>query len=267
MTFVAFKSPFRVEHHPELPSTNDRALERAREDAPSRSWWAVVADRQTAGRGRRGHRWSSPPGGLYVSFLTWPALAPSDAPLLPLLCGCAVHQVASGATPVPLGLKWPNDLWVAESGPRWGRKLGGILVESVSSAQSLGPVVFGIGLNLRPAVHGGTDGGQAISLEALQGPCDGSPSRPGPGERDAWVERLGLELANGLDRAARQGLGFVTEDFQARAFGVGHAARFVPSQGEPVKGVYEGVIETGAVALRTASGQVFRSDGSLEFLP
>jgi BirA family biotin operon repressor/biotin-[acetyl-CoA-carboxylase] ligase len=92
----------------------------------------VIADGQTAGRGRRGHTWFSPPGsGLYVSIVLTPARARVDREratmLLPLAAGVALAEAVDATTALRIDLKWPNDLLVAR------RKLGGILAEAVSA--------------------------------------------------------------------------------------------------------------------------------------
>ncbi len=127
---------WRVHAHASLGSTNDEAARLRDAGAPART--AVVADRQTAGRGRSG-AWPSPPGGLYVSLLV--AAHPDDLPgpltaALALACAEAVEQVAPG---VVCAVKWPNDLWVGR------RKLAGLLLESVGASRV---VVAGVGLNL-----------------------------------------------------------------------------------------------------------------------
>jgi BirA family biotin operon repressor/biotin-[acetyl-CoA-carboxylase] ligase len=104
----------------------------------------VIADEQTAGRGRRGHTWFSPPGsGLYVSVVLTPALSVDRAratTLLTLAAGVALAEGIAQATGLRVDLKWPNDLQVSR------RKLGGILAESCG--ERLEAVVVGYGLNV-----------------------------------------------------------------------------------------------------------------------
>src|SRR6185295_3892606 len=116
-------------YFPSTGSTNDIALARnAKASAERPEGLVVVADRQTAGRGRRGHTWFSPPGaGLYVSVVLAPATARVDpmraTMLLTLAAGVAIAEGVEAAAGVAADLKWPNDLLVG------GRKLGGILAE------------------------------------------------------------------------------------------------------------------------------------------
>ena len=102
----------------------------------------LVAERQTAGRGRAGRSWLSVPGGVLTFSLAW-KLPQSGAQLmgLPLVIGLAVAETLK-ALAVPVGLKWPNDIW------RDGKKMGGILVESAPAAGGGTWIVGGIGLNL-----------------------------------------------------------------------------------------------------------------------
>jgi BirA family biotin operon repressor/biotin-[acetyl-CoA-carboxylase] ligase len=129
--------PAEVEHHARLSSTSDRLKELARGGAPQ--WTVVVADEQTAGRGRQGRVWASPRGGLYLSVLLRPALA--QAPLIPLAAGVAVAE-ALGEVGERAELKWPNDVLVN------GRKVAGILAEASSSGSTIDWVVLGVGVNL-----------------------------------------------------------------------------------------------------------------------
>lgn len=127
----------RVEAHDVVASTNDRARELA--ESGAEPFTVVIADAQTAGRGRSGQRWhSAPRSGLWISAL----LPGPDAPPahLPLLVGIAAARAAETAAPRIglIGLKWPNDLVLR------GRKVGGILCERHPSG-----VVAGIGLNVR----------------------------------------------------------------------------------------------------------------------
>jgi BirA family biotin operon repressor/biotin-[acetyl-CoA-carboxylase] ligase len=126
----------------EVGSTNDRVMAAGREGAPE--GLAVIADRQTAGRGRLGRPWASPAGvGLYTSILLRPNLLASQVSLLSLVTGLAVAEaIESVAGAVPL-LKWPNDLLVD------GRKVAGILTETASIESRVSYVGVGIGINVR----------------------------------------------------------------------------------------------------------------------
>jgi BirA family biotin operon repressor/biotin-[acetyl-CoA-carboxylase] ligase len=131
----------RMEAHDVLGSTNDRLKELAAEGAGPYS--VVVADEQTAGRGRSGGVWHSPPGaGLWISvLLPFNGVVPAH---LPLVVGLAAARAAERACPgAAVGIKWPNDLQLR------GRKLGGILCE-----HGRGAVVAGVGLNVRLSDEG-----------------------------------------------------------------------------------------------------------------
>lgn len=136
-----------------LDSTNTRLLERAR--AGAHAPCLLVAEQQTRGRGRLGRGWASNALDSLTFSLALP-LAPADWSGLSLAVGLALAEaldpVAAGAAP-RIGLKWPNDLWLID-GPGAGRKLGGVLIETVSvGAQRW--CVIGVGLNVRPvAVEG-----------------------------------------------------------------------------------------------------------------
>jgi len=131
----------RVEHYLTLPSTNDRATQAATENA-ARLPLLVVADEQTAGRGRGTNRWWTGRGSLAFSLLVdaqWLEVTrPSQSPLISLAAAVAVVEtVAPWLSSVPLGICWPNDVWAG------GGKLAGILVEALSN----GLCVVGIGIN------------------------------------------------------------------------------------------------------------------------
>ncbi len=136
----------RRELYEELPSTQDRAIALARDGAEEGS--AVVARRQSRGRGRGDRTWASPPGGLYLSVVVRPA--PAGA-LLPLAIGAELAEALSTSYGVRLRLKWPNDLLFVDRAGR-PRKLAGILVDLVPAADGTAAAVAGIGVNvLRPS--------------------------------------------------------------------------------------------------------------------
>ena len=129
-----------VEVHAALPSTNDRALALAAENPSLPA--VVLADRQTAGRGRGSHRWAAPAGCLTVTLLC-EAPAADPAPLAPLT-GLVVAELAATLTPHAVAVKWPNDVLLrASPGEPWG-KLAGVLCE----VPRAGVVAVGVGLNV-----------------------------------------------------------------------------------------------------------------------
>jgi BirA family biotin operon repressor/biotin-[acetyl-CoA-carboxylase] ligase len=124
-----------------LRSTNAQALELARQGEAGPLW--VTAHQQTAGRGRRGNAWVSPPGNLYATLLLVDPSAAERAAELSFVAALAVHDAmidCDGALASRLELKWPNDVLFD------GAKLAGILIESESIAARLA-VAIGIGVN------------------------------------------------------------------------------------------------------------------------
>lgn len=129
----------------EATSTNALVAEGAR--AGASAGLVIVAEHQTAGRGRLDRSWETPAhAALTFSFLVRPtSLPPARWPWLPLLAGYAVHQALRGVAPTRL--KWPNDVLIANSSTGHSRKLAGILVELVDTPAGQAAVV-GIGLNV-----------------------------------------------------------------------------------------------------------------------
>jgi BirA family biotin operon repressor/biotin-[acetyl-CoA-carboxylase] ligase len=129
----------RHEHHESLPSTNDRAL--AWTDAPHGA--LVTADAQSHGRGRHGRSWHSPAGAnLYASIVLRPTPQQARRPGLALAVGVGLHAGLS-RTVAGLGLRWPNDVVVAQ------RKLAGILCEARWQGEAA-HVVVGFGIDVLP---------------------------------------------------------------------------------------------------------------------
>lgn len=160
---------FTVEVLPQVDSTNSELMRRAR--AGDMAPVLLVAEQQTAGRGRLGRGWASDAGASLTFSLGLP-LAPRDWSGLSLAVGVSLAESLHPA----IQLKWPNDLWLH------GRKLAGILIETASAGASVERfAVVGVGLNIgpRPAeglatapawlqeLHPGMDGPQALGAVAL----------------------------------------------------------------------------------------------------
>jgi len=123
----------------------------------------VIADAQTAGRGRRGRTWESPPGaGLYLS-LVWGQAVMATLPLLTLAAGIGVREGIAAATGLAPEVKWPNDLMVGR------RKLAGLLAEGVALGSPEQSVIVGVGVNLMPAAYPPEVAARATSLEGELG--------------------------------------------------------------------------------------------------
>lgn len=143
-----------------IGSTNDAATELSL--AGAREGVSVLADQQTAGRGRRGRSWSSPPGaGLYLSVVFRGAELTAVPGLVTLGAGVAAAAAVQRATGMPVALKWPNDLVIGDA---W-KKLGGILCE----AQGREALIVGIGINVTSSSHPPDVAARATSIESELG--------------------------------------------------------------------------------------------------
>ena len=131
----------RIEYREEVESTNTEALQLAQQDAPEGT--VVIAEAQSAGRGRLTRSWESPPSmNLYLSVILRPDVPAQSASLIPLAVGVAVADVISQYCPGQVRLKWPNDVLVG------GKKICGILAEMRTKADRVAFVIAGIGVNI-----------------------------------------------------------------------------------------------------------------------
>jgi BirA family biotin operon repressor/biotin-[acetyl-CoA-carboxylase] ligase len=130
-----------IVHYFRTDSTNAVALRLAADGAEHGT--VVVAEEQTAGRGRLGRTWFSEKStGIYTSIILRPPLAPAAAPVLTLMAGLAAQRAVSSVTGLAVDIRWPNDLLVN------GKKVCGILTEMSAEVDRLHTVVLGIGINV-----------------------------------------------------------------------------------------------------------------------
>jgi BirA family biotin operon repressor/biotin-[acetyl-CoA-carboxylase] ligase len=187
---------------PETASTNDQARQLAESGAPDGT--LVIAEYQTAGRGRGDRRWEAPTGtSLLMSLIFRPPLAPRQVQRLTMLCGLAITDVLEAEFALEPTLKWPNDILIGSA------KVGGILTEILLDANRVECVITGIGLNvnLDPSELPGELMMEATSLsQALGRPIARLPLlwailqrvemrytalMAGHSPYDEWVQRLG----------------------------------------------------------------------------
>jgi BirA family transcriptional regulator, biotin operon repressor / biotin---[acetyl-CoA-carboxylase] ligase len=131
----------KIVHYFRTDSTNSDALALAAKGAPHGT--VVLAEEQTAGRGRLGRTWYSEKSkGIYCSIILRPPLAPAAAPSLSLMAGLAAQVAVSSSTGLPADIRWPNDLLINT------RKVCGILTEMSAEVDRLHAVVIGLGINV-----------------------------------------------------------------------------------------------------------------------
>ncbi len=188
----------RIYHFFKTDSTNRVALELGHAGEPEGA--VVLAEEQTAGRGRAGRVWSSErAAGIYVTLLLRPKLAPVQAPLLTMMAGLSAHAAVEAATGLAVDLKWPNDLIIC------GKKVGGILTEMHAEPGQVRFVIVGIGLNVNQEKFPGELASIATSLRLETGK---------PQSRMELLVRLLREFESDYNRMSREGVGSVVKRFE-----------------------------------------------------
>jgi BirA family biotin operon repressor/biotin-[acetyl-CoA-carboxylase] ligase len=224
--------------HWELDSTSSE-LQRRGMAAPDFS--VVLAETQTAGRGRRGRSWLSPPGlNVYLSCLKRFEAGFASLSGLSLATGVIVLRALHALGVAGARLKWPNDV-LAEGG-----KLAGILVELSGEYQGPCAAVIGIGLNLRltPALR--EQAGQPVSDLA-------DLSRGMPPDRNRAVAALVTSLVEGLDQFEREGFAAFVDEYAEYDALRGIPLRISGANGE-LDGIGAGIDARGALQLQTSAG-------------
>jgi BirA family biotin operon repressor/biotin-[acetyl-CoA-carboxylase] ligase len=244
---------FRLQVHERAESTNALAAAVARDGDPGRLW--IVAKEQTAGRGRRGRSWDSPPGNLYSSLLLVDAADPGAAAgTISFVAGIALDRaladVAGPESASRLALKWPNDLLCDR------KKVAGILVEGEETSGRTFTVI-GIGVNCRshPDLGGTMPSGDLRSL--------GFEVEP-----EALFRRLAHRMAGALTLwDGGRNFTAIREAWLARAAGIG-AGVHVAMTGAEVEGAFETVDSIGRMVVRLADGSrktISAGDATIRF--
>jgi BirA family biotin operon repressor/biotin-[acetyl-CoA-carboxylase] ligase len=230
---------FHILRFDELDSTNSEAARQARLGAAEGT--CILANRQTAGRGRHGRTWVSEDGaGLYFSIVLRPALEMSRLPLITLMAGVAVLETLTllGLTP---DIKWVNDVLIN------GRKIAGILSEAVETPAGTA-VIVGIGINITSSHLAGELCGSATSIEAETGSI-------------LWADDLAQLLTSELARfyaqlSAPGGSEAILDAWQRRStYFRGKTVR-VTLETETIEGVTDGLEDNGALRVAVGDGSV-----------
>lgn len=249
-------APYRIEYHDAIESTNARARELATNGADR---VAVLADEQTAGRGRLDRGWTAPSGGIYLSLVIQPPLAPARAPLVTLAAAVATTRALREAG-VDAGIKWPNDVLVSkdtgasQASPddvllgETGEKLVGILTEMEGEADRVSWIVVGIGVNAN------------IDREALPEGATSIRAEAGDVDRRILTQRVieGFEELRGDPEK-------LLEAWREHAITLGRRVRVETPRGEIV-GRAVGIEPPGRLVVDTADGRVRVHAGDCEHL-
>ena len=235
-----------IRYFDSIDSTNRVALELARSGAEHGT--TVVAEGQTAGRGRLGRAFFSPPyRNLYTSIVLRPRLATAQAPTWILAAAVAVADAidATVGTAGPAEIKWPNDVLLG------GLKTSGILMELGAEASRVAFLVLGIGVNLNVdrAEFPEEFRALATSLAAHTGHRI---------DRTAFARCLYNRLESTLDACAQGGFAAVRPDFEARFRMPGRRVRVVDLDGSVLAGRALGIDADGALRVRRDDGQEVR---------
>lgn len=222
--------PFRLVALETIDSTNDEAKRLARQGAGHGT--IVWAGEQTAGRGRRGRPWISPPGNLHMSFLIDPGAPLSTAAQLGFVASVALVDALTGLAPqARFECKWPNDVWCN------GRKIAGMLLEGEG-----GLVVLGIGVDIVAAPSPALV--EAVCLRDVGCEADAG----------AVLEAFTKSFAPLLQQWRLQGFAAVRDAWVVRARGFGQAVT-ARLEAEAVTGIFAGLDADGALLLELGSGE------------
>jgi BirA family transcriptional regulator, biotin operon repressor / biotin---[acetyl-CoA-carboxylase] ligase len=229
-------------------STNDLAKTAARDGAPHGSTW--VAEAQTAGRGRRGHTWVCAPGeGLLFSVLVRVSCMPARIAPAALAVGLAVRDAVAAAAPAaPVGIKWPNDVFVAD------RKVAGVLVEAVTIGSRIDAVIVGVGINVHTRVFPEAIADRATSVALV--------SAAPPDRASILADVLG-RIDHDLHLVLGLGLGLVLGRLAAADVLKGRPVRRDLGEGSDAsdpssQGVATGIDEDGRLMVRREDGALTR---------
>jgi BirA family transcriptional regulator, biotin operon repressor / biotin---[acetyl-CoA-carboxylase] ligase len=237
----------------ETPSTNAVVAEHAVEGTPSGE--VLITEHQTNGRGRLDRVWTAPArSGLTMSVLVRPHdVAISRWPWIPLLTGLAVAAAVQREAQVPAGLKWPNDVVVAD------RKLAGVLVERVETVGHPPAAVIGIGLNV------------SLRSDELPVPSATSLALEGTKTTDRTVlARAVLRLLEGLlgdwQRSSGNPAGGLQTAYVDACTTVGQRVEVLLPDGQSLHGDAVGIDDSGRLLVRSGHGQVAVSAGDVQHL-
>lgn len=229
----------KIFFYPETGSTNTRAFELGRRGEPEGA--AVIADRQTAGKGRLGRKWASPPGvNFYTSVILRPKIPPEQAQRFALLMAVAAAEAVSGFSPKRVCVKWPNDILIDS------KKVAGILMEMDAEPDRVNFIVAGVGVNINMTAADMPEEIRAVATSIREKSGKETPraefARALYSAMEKWYK---VFLAEGFVPVVKAWRGYF--DAEGRTVKVTAFDRVIT-------GVCAGIDESGALLLRTPAG-------------
>lgn len=229
-----------VIYYDETDSTNTRAKEAG--EAGATAGTLFVADKQNAGKGRRGRQWSSPSGeNVYMTLLLRPKIHPSKAAEMTLLMALAVADGIRKVTGEEIGIKWPNDVIMS------GKKVCGILTEMSTEIEYINHVVIGVGINVN----------QETFPEEIQSVATSLKNETG---RTIPRAELTAAIMDSFERIfgkflETENLAGVKEEYEEMLLNMNQRVRVLRPDSE-YKAVALGITDTGELIVRTDDGKI-----------
>ena len=230
----------RIELFDSIPSTNREAVRLAQANVEHGT--VVVADSQSAGRGRLARTWFSPPGAnLYCSAILKAVRPPERLTewlsWLPLISALAAAEAIEAVSSLHVSLKWPNDLLISE------RKVGGILCESGAGTGSTPFQVIGIGLNVNVEQQDWPEELRETATSIWH-------EQQRVVDRNRLLAQLLLELEHCIEELALHGTSRLSLAYHQRCSTIGQRVKAILANGDLCVGVAEGIGQDGALMLR-----------------
>ena len=219
----------------ETDSTNRQARMLAREGAAHGT--LVIADTQSAGRGRRGRGWISPAGeGIFMSLIVRPLVHPSQVAKMSLTLALAVAKAIEQETGLDARIKWPNDIVIS------GRKVCGLLLEMDATAEKVESIVAGVGINVHQTAFDEEIAHTASSLDLLAGRRM---------SRSAIVRAFLMEF----ERAMALADDAMMDAYRQRSATIGQRVQVI-GLGGTYTGTAQGITESGSLLVADEAGEV-----------
>ena len=240
----------RVHYFEEIDSTQNFAQQIASDKKENGA--IIIAERQTAGRGRLDRKWATPKGGISFSLIIHPKFDVSSSTLIPILCAVALSKSIKLVLGIETKVKWPNDIIMN------GKKVAGILVDASFQANSIDYLILGIGINFdidakklekklskTPNFYG---------INSLRKKNDKTPPKLLLKEFLLQLEKNLLQLDDGKKSQ-------IVKEWTKKAAGIGKKITINTSNGK-VSGISQGIDNDGALKLKTRKGimKIFAGD-------